>query len=248
MFKAVIVDDEESVINDLKGLLEMFCPQVEVVGTSKRTAEALELIRNLQPQVAFLDIRIDERTGIELLKSLGQADLQVIFVTAHNQYAVEAFKLSAVDYLLKPVDADELVEAVKKATAAIGKDLVHRQLTALVHNLVPGAATRKIVLSDMDGLHILDIPDILWCHANGSYTEFKMRDNSRIVVSKHLKTYERLLVDQGFERVHRSYLINIYNIKKIDRARGEIRMKNDESVPISIAPEMLKDILARLQQ
>lgn len=248
MFTAIIVDDEQSVINDLKGLLEMNCPQVEVIGTAGRSAEAVALIEQEKPQIVFLDIQIDENTGLDLVKRINQRDLQVIFVTAHNKYAVEAFKLSAVDYLLKPVDPDELVEAVKKATAAIGKDVIHNQLTTLVQNLVPGAATKKIVLSDMDGLHILDIPDILWCHANGSYTEFKMHDNSQIVVSKHLKTYERLLVDQGFERVNRSYLINIYNIKKIDRARGEIRMKNDESVPLSIAPEMLKGILTRLQQ
>ncbi|MEQ9375562.1 MAG: LytTR family DNA-binding domain-containing protein [Imperialibacter sp.] len=248
MFTSVVVDDEESVINDLKGLLEMTCPHVKVVGTAKRSQEAIELIRAIRPQILFLDIQIDERTGLELLKSLEPMQMQVIFVTAHNDYAVEAFKLSAVDYLLKPVDPDELSEAVNRATTNIGKDLVHKQLTTLVHNLMPGANTRKIVLSDMDGLHILDIPDILWCHANGSYTEFKMKDGTELVVSKHLKTYERLLVDQGFERVHRSYLINIYNIKRIDRSRGEILMKNDETLPISIAADVLKEILSKLRQ
>ncbi len=248
MFTAVIVDDEESVINDLKGLLEMNCPQVEVVGTARRSAEALELIHAIRPQIVFLDIQIDEKTGLELLKGFDNLDMQVIFVTAHNQYALDAFKLSAVDYLLKPVDSEELIEAVKKATDNIGKDLIHKQLTTLVHNLTPGANIKKIVLSDMDGLHIIDIPDILWCHANGSYTEFKMKDGTQVVVSKHLKTYEKQLVDQGFERVHRSYVLNIYNIKKIDRSRGEIRMKNDESLPISIAPELLRGILQKLQQ
>ncbi|MEQ9099658.1 MAG: LytTR family DNA-binding domain-containing protein [Imperialibacter sp.] len=248
MFTAAIIDDEERVINDLKGLLDVHCPQVEVVGTAKRSTEALELIRTLQPQIVFLDIQIDEKTGLEILSDFGNKDTQVIFVTAHNQYAVDAFKLSAVDYLLKPVDPDELMEAVKKATDNIGKDLIHKQLTTLIHNLTPGASIKKIVLSDMDGLHILDIPDILWCHANGSYTEFKMKDGSQIVVSKHLKTYERQLEDQGFERVHRSYILNIYNIKKIDRSRGEVRMKSDETLPISIAPELLKGILQKLQQ
>ncbi len=247
MYKALIVDDEQYVVQDLKGLLEMNCPEVEVAGVAMTSLDALSEIKSLQPQLIFMDINIDETTGLDLVRQIDLGSARVIFVTAHDQYAIEAFKLSAVDYLLKPVDPDELIDAVNRATTDIEKDQIHSQLTALAHNLVPGAQKKKIVLSDMEGLHIIDIPDILWCHANGSYTEFHMQNGEKLTVSKHLKTYEPMLVDHGLMRVHRSYIVNIYNISKIERSKGEIRMKNDETLPISIAPDLLKSILGKLQ-
>ncbi len=247
MYSAIIVDDEQYVIQDLKGLLEMNCPEVEVVATCTNSKEALAAIKAQHPQLIFMDINIDEMSGLDIVRQIEPAQCRVIFVTAHNQFAVEAFKLSAVDYLLKPVDPDELLEAVKRATSDLEKDQIHAQLTALAHNLVPGAQKKKIVLTDMEGLHIIDIPEILWCHANGSYTEFVMEDGEKLTVSKHLKTYERMLTDHGLMRVHRSYLVNIYNISKIERSKGEIRMKNNETLPISIAPDLLKNILDKLQ-
>lgn len=247
MYKALIVDDEQYVIQDLLGLLAMNCPEVEVVGTAQSSQEALDKMQTLRPQLIFVDINIDEMTGLELVNQIDQSDCRVIFVTAHNQYAIEAFKLSAVDYLLKPVDPEELVEAVKRATKDLEKDHIQAQLTALAHNMEPEGQQKKIVLPDMEGLHIIDIPEILWCQANGSYTEFVMQDKEKITVSKHLKTYERILTQHGLLRVNRSYLVNIYNISKIERAKGEIRMKNGEALPISIAPNILKVILERLQ-
>ncbi|MEQ9229705.1 MAG: LytTR family DNA-binding domain-containing protein [Cyclobacteriaceae bacterium] len=247
MYSAIIVDDEQYVIQDLKGLLEMNCPEVEVVATCTSSKEALGAIKAQHPQLIFMDINIDEMSGLDIVRQIELAQCRVIFVTAHNQFAVEAFKLSAVDYLLKPVDPDELLEAVKRATSDLEKDQIHAQLTALAHNLVPGAQKKKIVLTDMEGLHIIDIPEILWCHANGSYTEFVMEDGEKLTVSKHLKTYERMLTDHGLMRVHRSYLVNIFNISMIERSKGEIRMKNNETLPISIAPDLLKTILDKLQ-
>lgn len=247
MYRTLIVDDEQFVIQDLRGLLEMNCPEIEVVGTANGSGEALKQIKALQPQLIFMDINLDEMSGLELVRQMDTGSQRIIFVTAHDQFAVEAFKLSAVDYLLKPVDPDELVEAVRRAIEDIDKDQIHLQLTTLAHNLVPGSQKKKIVLSDMEGLHIIDIPEILWCHANGSYTEFVMQDGEKITVSKHLKTYERMLTEHGLMRVHRSYLVNIYNISKIERSKGELRMKSGGTLPISIAPDILKVILEKLQ-
>lgn len=247
MFKAVIVDDEQYVIQDLKGLMELHCPDVEVIATSTSSKEALKSIKSFQPHLIFMDINIDELSGLDLVRQMESSGSRIIFVTAHDQYAIEAFKLSAIDYLLKPVDPEELVEAVRRATEDLAKDLIHTQLTTLAHNLVPGAQKKKIVLTDMEGLHIIDIPEILWCHANGSYTEFVMQDGEKITVSKHLKTYEPMLTGHGLMRVHRSYLVNIYNISKIERSKGELRMKNGETLPISIASDTLKVILDKLQ-
>lgn len=247
MFKTLIVDDEQFVIQDLRGLLDMNCPEVEVVDTATSSVEALKKVRQIQPDLIFMDINIDEQSGLDLVKQL-EPNTRIIFVTAHDQYAIDAFRLSAVDYLLKPVDPDELSEAVRKAIADIEKNQIHTQLTTLAHNLVPSSQKKKIVLSDMEGLHIIDIPEILWCHANGSYTEFVMQDGDKLTVSKHLKTYERILTEYGLMRVHRSYLVNIYNISKIERSKGELKMKSGETLPISIAPDILKVILERLQQ
>ena len=246
MYKTLIVDDEQYVIQDLKGLLEMHCPEISIIDTATSSREAESKIQQIKPQLIFMDINIDEVSGLELVKRI-DPDTRVIFVTAHDQYAIDAFRLSAVDYLLKPVDPDELVEAVRKAITDIEKNQIHTQLTTLAHNLLPNTQKKKIVLTDMEGLHIIDIPEILWCHANGSYTNFVMQDGNKLTVSKHLKTYERVLTTHGLMRVHRSYLVNIYNISKIERSKGELKMKSGETLPISIAPEILKLILEKLQ-
>lgn len=248
MYKALIVDDESFVIQDLKGLLEMNCPEIKEIFSATNSDDALEAFQKVQPDVVFMDINIDRVSGLELVRQIDPALSQVIFVTAHNQFAIEAFKLSAVDYLLKPVDPEELMVAVKRAVERIEKNQIHAQLAALSYNLGRKGNHKKIVLTDMEGLHIIDIPEILWCHANGSYTEFVMKDGEKITVSKHLKTYERLLTEHGLIRVNRSFLINIYNISKIERSKGELRMKSGETVPISIAPDMLKEILQKLKE
>lgn len=248
MLRAVIVDDEKQVIKDLTGMLEMFCEKLEVVGTASTSSEAKTIIQEKKPDVVFLDIQIDEKTGLELLGEIGAVDFQVIFVTAHQHYAIDAFKFSAIDYLLKPVDPEELVNAVDKALEVSSQKTITSQINALVHNLGQEFKPKKIVLTDLEGVHIIDVPDILWCHANGSYTEFQLESGQKMVVSKHLKTYEKLLEKYGFYRVHRSYLLNGNSIVKVDRSQGMVVMKNDQKLPVSIPSEMLKLILDRLQQ
>ncbi|MEM9895610.1 MAG: LytTR family DNA-binding domain-containing protein [Bacteroidota bacterium] len=247
MLRALIIDDEPLVIKDLQGLLEMHCPSVSVVGTATSSSEGMRLLKESEADLVFVDIQIDEVSGLELIKQSALDKIQVIFVTAHNRYAIEAFKLSAIDYLLKPVDPEELSDAVEKASENLEKDQLHIQLKTLAHNLLPEKQAKKIVLTDMDGIHIIDIPEILWCHANGSYTEFVMQDGEKITVSKHLKTYEKVLTKHGLKRVHRSYIVNILNISKIDRAKGELRMKNGSTLPITLASDMVKSILTMLQ-
>ncbi|MEQ9405747.1 MAG: LytTR family DNA-binding domain-containing protein [Cyclobacteriaceae bacterium] len=247
MHKAVIIDDEKQVIKDLKGMLQMYCPKLEVAGTASTSKEAAELIQKLQPEIVFLDVQIDEKTGLQLLQEIGTNNFQVIFVTAHQHYAIDAFKFSAVDYLLKPVDPEELINAVDKALEAAGQKALRTQLNALVHNLGQEFKTKKIVLTDLEGVHVIDVPDILWCHANGSYTEFHLATGKKMVISKHLKTYENLLEKYGFYRIHRSYLINGNAIVKVDRSQGMVVMKNDHNLPVSIPVDMLKLILDRLQ-
>ncbi|MEM9328992.1 MAG: LytTR family DNA-binding domain-containing protein [Bacteroidota bacterium] len=245
--RAIIVDDETSVIDDLMGMLQLYCPQVEVIATSTSSQDALKSIQAHRPDLVFLDINIDQKSGLDIAAELNVPHIHYIFVTAYQQYAVQAFKLSAIDYLLKPVDKDELIQAIHKTTTAVQKEQLMAQLDVLAHNLMPKEKNRKIVLSDIEGLHIIDIPDICWCHAEGSYTDFQMHNGEKLTISKHLKTYENMLADHGFLRVHRSYLVNIYAISKLERQKGEIQMKNGMTLPILPSPEITREIIARLQ-
>ncbi len=246
-YTAIIVDDEQSVIEDLLGMLKIHCPQVNVVATALQSDEAIDKITKLNPSIVFLDINIDKRSGLDIAAIIGRQGVNIIFVTAYKQYAVNAFRLSAVDYLLKPVDREELIGAVNKATHEVDRGIQLNQLNALAHNFNPSSANKKIILTDSEGLHVLDIPDISWCHAQGSYTEFQLNSGDKIMVSKHLKTYETLLSSFSFVRLHRSYLVNIYNIIKIDRQKGEVRMKNGLSLPFVPQPEIVKEITNKLQ-
>lgn len=247
MHSAIIIDDEQQVIKDLSGMLKMFCPKLSLDGTANTVEDGKALIDLKKPSIVFLDIQLGQKTGLDLLREIDTFDFQVIFVTAHQHYAVEAFKFSAVDYLLKPVDEEELVNAVDKAIELLHQLGLKSQIEALVHNLSQEFKPKKIVLTDMEGVHIIDVPDILWCHANGSYTEFQLENGVKMVVSKHLKTYERMLEKHGFHRIHRSYLVNGAAIVKVDRQQGMVVMRNDLKLPVSIAPDMLKTILDQLQ-
>lgn len=247
MNTAIIIDDEAQVIKDLTGMLNMHCPNIELVGHATESEAGKLLISTKNPSIVFLDIQLGKKTGLELLRELGRVDFQVIFVTAYHQYALDAFKFSAIDYLLKPVDADELISAVNKALEMVSQKTLKTQINALVHNLGKDIKPKKIVLTDLEGVHIIDVPDILWCHANGSYTEFQLASGEKMVVSKHLKTYEQLLEKYGFYRVHRSYLLNGNAIVKVDRAQGIVLMRSNHELPVSIPPDILKEILDRLQ-
>ncbi len=247
MHKTIIIDDEIQVARDLEGMIKLFCPYLEVVGTAHTADEGKELINLSHPEIVFLDIQLDSTTGFELLSELGHHNFQLIFVTAYQDYALEAFKFSAIDYLLKPVDSDELMIAVDKALEKANQSQLASQVSALLSNLGQEFKPKKIVLTDLEGVHVIDVPEILWCHANGSYTEFQLANGDKKMVSKHLKTYENMLHKHNFYRIHRSYLINANAIIKIDRAQGVVQMKNNLQLPVSIAPDMLKVILDYLQ-
>lgn len=247
MNTAIIIDDEAQVIKDLTGMLSMYCPNLELIGHAIDPEAGKLLIDTKKPEIVFLDIQLGKKTGLDLLRELGKIHFHVIFVTAHHQYALDAFKFSAIDYLLKPVDAEDLVSAVGKALEMVSQKTLTTQINALVHNLERDIKPKKIVLTDLEGVHIIDVPNILWCHANGSYTEFQLVDGQTMMISKHLKTYEQLLEKYGFYRVHRSYLLNGNAIVKVDRAQGLVVMKNNQKLPVSIPKDMLKQILDQLQ-
>lgn len=237
MIRAAIVEDELHSRESLKHLLRDFCPQVELCGAAATVEEAITLIRAEKPALLFLDIELQNGTGFDLLRQLPEPDFDVIFTTAFEQYAIQAIKMSSLDYLLKPIDIDELQEAVAKAIEKQHHQQHKAQLELLLANIGARqpAVQNRICLSTADGLEFLHVNDILYCEAQGAYTTFHLRENRKIVVSKNLKEYEILLEGHAFMRVHNSFLINLREVQRYVKTEGGyILMKNNAHIGISI--------------
>ena len=233
--KAIIVEDEKHSRETLKSLLEEFCVGIEVVGTAGSVLEAVNVISSLKPDVVFLDIELQTGTGFDVLNQLQDLNFEVIFTTAFEQYAIKAVKFSSLDYLLKPIDLDELHNAIEKAKKNKDQAVYKKQLETLMLNLKQQRPKlNKICLATSDGFEFINVNDILYCKAEGSYTAFVLNDNSKLLVSKNLKEYESLLLEQDFMRVHNSFLINLKEVKKFIKSDGGyIIMSNDDTVTIS---------------
>jgi len=218
-----IIDDELAAAENIEILLANYCPEVEVVGIANSIANGIQLIKQKQPNLIFLDISMPpEGTGFDLLEMFPKRNFHVIFVTAHEQFSLQAIKQHAFDYLLKPTDYRELIKSID-------------QYKALVHDIVQPINTGKksIQLRTDQGVHVIRCEHILFCKASGSYTEFHIQDRSPILISKPLKFAESLLNPTVFKRVHRSYLINISKITKFTKEDGGYVYINEESIPVS---------------
>jgi two-component system LytT family response regulator len=233
--RAVIVEDEKHSRETLKNLLEEFCLNIEVVGLAGNVEEAVTTIKEVQPDVIFLDIELQTGTGFDVLNQVSHLNFEVIFTTAFEQYAIKAVKFSSLDYLLKPIDLEELQQAVDKAQTKKNQAVYKKQLETLMLNLKQQKPKlNKICLATSEGFEFIEVNDIIYCKAEGSYTSFVLKNESKLLVSKHLKEYENLLLEQGFMRVHNSFLINLKEVKKYIKADGGyIIMNNDDTVSIS---------------
>jgi len=234
MIRGIIVDDELKSRESLKILLEDFCEGVEVVALCQNVDESIEAIQRLHPDVVFLDIQLQRETGFDLLTKLKHFDFNVIFTTAYSEYAIKAFKFSAIDYLLKPIDIEELKRSLAKLEKRMGSTITQR-LEQLMQNIrSESAGNLKLALPTMDGLIFVKVKNVLYCEASSNYTEITMEDNKKYVVSRTLKEYEDLLGDQDFFRIHHSTLINLNAIKKYVRGDGGyVIMNNDKSLDVS---------------
>lgn len=233
--KAIIVEDEKNSRESLKNLLEEFCVGIEVIGMAGSVAEAVTIISASQPDVVFMDIELQSGTGFEVLNLLPQLNFEVIFTTAFEQYAIKAVKFSSLDYLLKPIDLEELQKAVEKAKKSKNQVVYKKQLETLMLNLKQQQPKlNKICLATSDGFEFANVNEILYCKAEGSYTQFVFNDSKNILVSKHLKEFENLLLEQDFMRIHNSFLINLKEVKKYVKSDGGyIIMNNGDTVSIS---------------
>lgn len=233
--RTLIVDDEKQAVSALKSDIIHHCPGLVIVGEAYSVKEAVSKIQSLQPDLLFLDIQLMDGTGFDVLDSIGKQKVKVIFTTAHSHFAIKAIKFSALDYLLKPIDADELVAAVKRATDETASQQSAEQYDVLKQQINPQpGGEKKIVLKDSKSIYFVSVSAIIRCEANGSYTEVLLADSTKITVSKPMKELESMLDAYGFIRTHHSHLVNLHHIKRIDKTDGgAIQLSDGSSVPIS---------------
>jgi len=247
--KVLIIDNEAPILAGMRIQLETYCPEMTALQEATGVATGLQAIENFQPDIVFLDVEMDDGTGFDLLKQLGSYNFQLIFITAHNKYAVDAFRFSAIDFLLKPIDTDDLLSSLEKAIANLKNINLKEQIQVLNESLnAISLEHKKIVLKDKDSIYFIKVNDIIRCHAEGPYTEFFVTGGQRITISKNLKEYEEMLEPFGFIRAHHSHLINIRKIIRFDKTDGcNLIMENNDEVPVSQRKkEHLLEIIAAL--
>ncbi len=244
--RAVIVDDELHVHSTMGALLQHVDKDVQVVGNAQGVTHGIEVIKETRPDLIFLDIKMNDGSGFDLLKGLTPPYPHIVFVTAHDEFALDAFRFSAIDYLVKPLDLQELKNAIEKAKERIEMDTFKVQMEILGNSFDGQTISERIVLRDSDSVHVIMVNDVLWCSAEGSYTYFHLVNDKRIVVSRNLKEYETLLKAHNFYRIHRSYLINCNHVVRYDKFESNLVFTNDKAIPISIKKDQLARILSRI--
>ena len=236
MKKALIIDDEQRTRELIAKMIESFDLDVEAIARGENVKSGLEAIAEIKPDLVFLDIQMPDGTGFDLLKALPEKNFEVIFITAHEEFAIKAIKFSALDYILKPVDPEELRAAVERALESINSDVSEQpQFEALQNNIQP-SQKRRLVLKTQESVHVVDLDQIIRCEADRNYTSFFLKEGKKILVSRTLKDYETLLTGHNFLRVQQSHLINLNYVDRYDKGNGgAVVMKDGSEVPLSPA-------------
>ena len=238
--QAVIIDDEKSARETLKAMLEMYCPTVRVLGEADGIESGRALIKEMNPELIFLDVEMPTGTGIDLIKGMDSLQAEVIFITAHDHYAIHAIKVSALDYLLKPLNRQDLIAAVAKLER---KDMqIPREVLELLRQQLDNKKdqTDRLVIASLQGFEIIKISDILYCEGDRNYTTFHLTGREALLSSKTLKEYEMVLPSDAFIRVHQKYLVNINYVKRYLKGRGgTLVMSNGKSIEVSQSKKQL---------
>lgn len=233
--RAILIDDENSNLENLRILLEKHCPQVTIIATAQSVRDAVDVIEKNVPDLVFLDIQMGNKTGFDVLKLLPMRNFDVIFVTAYDQYGIEAIKFAALDYLLKPIDIEELMHAVKKAERKFTRQIQTSQLDFLLQQLKkPEPTISKIALPMQSEIRYVSLSEIIRCEADNTYTHFFLSNGEKILVSKSLKEYSDLLRPNGFLRTHQSHLVNPKYVKSwLKEDGGILLLISGDKIPIS---------------
>lgn len=235
MMRAVLIDDEISNLENLRTLLEKHCPQVTIIATAQNVNNAVDVIEKYLPDLVFLDIQMGEQTGFDVLKLLPSRNFEVVFVTAYDQYGIQAVKFAALDYLLKPVDIEELRNAVDKAEFKLTRQVQTSQLDFLLQQLKkPETSISKIALQMQSEIRYVALSEIIRCEADNTYTHFFLSSDEKILVSRSLKEYADLLRPSGFLRTHQSHLVNPKYVKSwLKEDGGILLLMSGEKIPVS---------------
>ncbi|HXB07094.1 MAG TPA: LytTR family DNA-binding domain-containing protein [Puia sp.] len=246
MIKTIIIDDEPYCCETLEAMIGKFCPELAVAAVLHSGVDALEVFDQFTPQLVFLDIEMPHMTGFEFLEKLPSINFAVIFTTSYDQYAIKAIRLSALDYLLKPIDRVELIQAVAKVSST-PKTPTGLQLELLVQKFnLPRSLIRVIALPTMEGLEMVEVDSIVSCSSDGNYTHFFLKDNKRLMASRTLKDVEELLSEYSFIRVHHSFLVNINEIRKYIKGEGGYLVMSD-GVTIDVSRTRKEMLLQKLK-
>jgi two-component system LytT family response regulator len=234
MLRAVIIDDESDAVQFIESLVTEYCEEVEVVGKAYSAREGVDVIRDSVPDLVFLDVQMPHGTGFDLLSSFQEKSFDVIFITAYNHYAIQAIKFSAVDYILKPINISEFIEAVKKVQEKrLSNEYQNLDYHALLENIKTPKPS-KLAIPTAEGIEYLNTTEIIRLEADRSYSWFYMTNGAKHLVSRNLKEYQELLSDMNFFRPHNSHLINLEHVHKFIRHEGGyIEMSDGSTVPIS---------------
>jgi two-component system LytT family response regulator len=228
MIKAIIVDDEVTARETLTDLLQHYCPQVTVLSSAESVKSAVPLIKMHQPDLVFLDIEMPFENGFKLFEKFPQQNFSVVFVTAYDQYAIKAIKFSAMDYLLKPINPDELIGAIEKVNnKKMSEEENKKRIELLMSNLDHPKKIKQIALPSSKGAVFVDMDTIVRCSADGNYTKFHLSDGKSHLITKNLGEYEELMEEYHFFRVHHSHLVNLNHIKTYIRGNGGYVVMSD---------------------
>jgi two-component system, LytTR family, response regulator len=234
--QTILVDDEPRGLNSMQKLLQLNCPDVNIVAACSSVDEAIEKINEWRPDLVFLDIAMPVKNGFDLLKELKEPHFEVIFVTAHNKFMIEAFHFSAIDYLLKPVEDDLLVDAVKRAKKRIAEKTGSKNIETFLHNVQQKQSPQnmKLCIPSLKGFQVVELDDILYAEASGNYTNFHFTKQHIVCTSKPIHEYEELLTDSGFVRIHKSYLVNLLHVKEYLRGEGgSVILSNNKEIEVA---------------
>jgi two-component system, LytTR family, response regulator len=246
MLKAIIIDDEPYCCEILAAMLQVDCPAVQIVAVCKNGEEGLAAIRELNPSLVFLDVEMPRMNGFQMLEQLPSIQFHLIFTTSYDQYALKAIRFSAIDYLLKPIDREELKKAVHKVEQRI-QIPVQQQLEVLMQKLSqPSQRISKIALPTIDGLQMISIDTIIFCESDDNYTKLFLRNGKKLLVTRSLKEIEEMLEPYSFLRVHRSYLVNLNEIEKYIKGEGGYLMMSDGN-NVDVSKQRKEALLQKLQ-
>jgi len=235
MLRAIIIDDIDTIRQKNASVIREYCPNVAIIAEADSVKTGVEAIKKYLPDLVFLDVEMADGTGFDLLQQLRPITFKVIFITAHQEFAIKAFRFSAIDFLLKPIDPDDLVVAVKKAEETLNKDMLELQFNTLFSNIERPKNLQKLILKTSEKIYSVNVQDIIRCESDKNYSTFYLISGQKLLVSTTLKEYETLLIPMGFFRSHQSHLINmLYFDHYMKGDANAIVMKDKTLIPLAI--------------